>query len=70
MDTTLLLKRAVVWGVSFALGLLVTLGIVFGPMSTTIDTYSIKYFVLTWIPIGMIFVVWADVIMGTKILPD
>ncbi len=70
MDTTLLFKRVLVWGISTVIGLVITLGIIFGPMATDIDTYSVKYMILTWIPVTMIFVVWGDLLMGTKILND
>lgn len=70
MDTTLFIKRLLIWGISFALGTVITLGIIFGPMETDIETYSIRYMVLTIISIAMIFVVWGDLLLGTKILKD
>jgi hypothetical protein len=70
MDTTLVIKRLLIWGISFALGTVITLAIIFGPMKTDIETYSIRYMVLTIISIAMIFVVWGDLLLGTKILKD
>lgn len=70
MDSMLFIRRAMVWGLSFGIGLAITMAIIYGPMETDLYTYSIKYMVLTWIPVSMIFVVWADLFMGTKILND
>lgn len=71
--TSLNIKRAMVWGISFATAFVLSLIIVYGPaplLETDIDTYSVKYFILTVIPMGFIFLVWGDVLLGTKILPD
>lgn len=71
--TSLKIKRAMVWGISFATAFVLSLIIVYGPaplLETDIDTYSVKYFILTVIPMGFIFLVWGDVLLGTKILPD
>jgi len=70
MDTSLMIKRALIYGISTVTGLLITLAIVFGPMETDIETYSITYFVLTWIPISALFVIWGDFFLDAKILPD
>jgi len=70
VDTSLLIKRAIVWGASFGMGLVLALGVVFILMETDLETYSYLYFVLTWIPLSMIFVIWGDALLGTKILPD
>jgi len=70
MDTTLMLKRALVWGIGMATGLILSLVTVYMVLGTDIDTYSMKYFILTVIPIGMIFVIWGDLLLGAKILPE
>lgn len=70
MDTMLWLKRALIWGVSMGAAFALTLFIVFVPMSTDIETYTVVYFILTWIPLGMIGVIWGDALLGTRILPD
>jgi hypothetical protein len=70
MDTTMLIKRGLVWGLSTVVGVAVSLVIVYVVLGTDIDTYSVKYFVLTVIPIGAIFLIWGDLLLGTKILPD
>jgi membrane-anchored protein YejM (alkaline phosphatase superfamily) len=74
----LLVRRLIVWGVSFALGFLVAyLLVVVGlPLininarGMTIDRYGIIYFLVTMVPLALVFVVWLDKFMGTKILPD
>jgi hypothetical protein len=70
MDTTLAIKRAIVFGISAAVGFVATMAIVLGPMETDVETYSYTYFVLTWIPISATVMIWGDVLMGTKILKD
>ena len=70
MNTMLWLKRALVWGVSMGVAFPLTLFIVFGLMSTDIETYTVVYFILTWIPLGIIGVIWGDALLGTRILPD
>lgn len=71
--TSLNIKRAMVWGLSFGTALVLSLGLVYGPeplLNTDIGTYSMKYFILTVLPLGFIFLVWGDALLGTKILPD
>jgi hypothetical protein len=70
MDSMLNMKRAAVWGLSFLVGLIASLAIVYGPMGTDIGTFSYKYFVLMWIPFSMIFLIWGDALLGTHILVD
>lgn len=70
MDTTLFVKRSLIWGISFVIGLIISFGIVLGPMGTDLATFSLKYFVLLVIAVSMIFVVWGDLLLGTKILKD
>ncbi|MFP4321241.1 MAG: hypothetical protein ACLFTK_02190 [Anaerolineales bacterium] len=70
MDTMLWIKRALVWAGSMGLGFVISLAIVYGPMQTDLETYSLTYFIVTWIPLGLIFVIWGDALLGTRILPD
>jgi hypothetical protein len=59
-----------VWVFSFFAALILTLLIVYVGLGTDIQTYSVKYFVVTVIPIAMIFVIWLDYLLDTKMLPD
>lgn len=76
--SSLTVRRLLVWGISFALGFVVTyLIIVVGfpivkPESAgiTLEQYGFGYFIVSYIPIALIFVVWLDAFMGTGILPD
>lgn len=76
--SSLNLRRLVVWGLSVALGFVVTyLLIVVGfpilkPESAgiTLEKYGFGYFIVTFVPIVLIFVTWLDAFMGTNILPD
>jgi hypothetical protein len=76
--SSLNVRRLIVWGVSFLLGFLVAyLLVVVGlPLinvnarGMTIDRYGIIYFLVTMVPLALVFVVWLDKFMGTKILPD
>lgn len=76
--SSLNLRRLVVWGLSVVLGFVVTyLLIVVGfpilkPESAgiTLEKYGFGYFIVTFVPIVLIFVTWLDAFMGTNILPD
>ncbi len=76
--SSLNLRRLVVWVLSFVIGFIVTyLLIVVGfpilkPESAgiTLEKYGFGYFIVTFIPIVLIFVTWLDAFMGTNILPD
>lgn len=63
-------KQAVVWIVSFATATALSLLLVYIPLETDLDTYSIKYFILTVLPIGFLFLIWGDYLLGANILPD
>lgn len=78
--STLTIKRIIVWVVSMALGfgvswLIITL---FLPAvspdqnaeAVSISEYGNLYFLVTMIPLGLMFVCWLDLFMDTKILPD
>lgn len=68
--TSLTIKRALVWGISFVTGFVLTFLLVYLYLDTDIKTYSVKYFLLTAIPLSFLFLVWGDVLLGTNILPD
>ncbi len=77
------LRRAIVFVVSMALGLggahlTITLGFdllplfssVQTPQGVTIAEYGIQYFLVTGVPLGIVFLIWLDYFVGTGILPD
>jgi hypothetical protein len=74
----LFIRRLIVWGVSFVLGfavayILVVVGlpaININARGMTIERYGTIYFLVTMVPLALVFVVWLDKFMGTKILPD
>lgn len=69
-NTVLWIKRGAVWAVSLVTGFILAFLIVVGPMKTDLATFSLTYFVPLGISIGMIFVIWGDALLGTRILPD
>ncbi len=81
--SSLTIRRIVVWVISMVLGLLVGYGtITVGfdmlplfsavqtPQGVSIEEYGMIYYLFTSIPIGLVFVIWLDAFMGTRILPD
>ncbi len=81
--SSLTIRRIIVWVVSMVLGLLVGYGIITvgfdmlplfsavqTPQGVSIEEYGIQYFLFTSIPIGLVFVIWLDAFMDTRILPD
>lgn len=68
--TSLTIKRTLVWGISFVIGFVLTFLLVYLYLDSDIETYSVKYFLLTAIPLSFLFLVWGDVLLGTNILPD
>ena len=40
------------------------------PQGVSIEEYGIQYYLFTSIPIGLVFVIWLDAFMDTRILPD
>ena len=75
----MLMKRLSVWAVSMAIGIAIAAAFVtlilpwMGPNNgnpISIQKYGTIYFIVTAVPIGLIFVVWLDKFMGTRILPD
>ena len=81
--SSLTIRRIIVWVVSMVLGLLVGYGtITIGfdmlplfsavqtPQGVSIEEYGVLYYLFTSVPIGLVFVVWLDAFMDTRILPD
>jgi hypothetical protein len=75
----MLLKRLAVWGISMVLGFAVAAFIVMvllpavpvqNGVPISIQKYGFQYFFWTGFPIGLIFVVWIDALVNTRILPD
>ncbi len=78
--SSLLLRRVVVWTVSMVLGALIGwLIITFvlpglspdkNAKAISIAEYGIIYFLVTVVPLGLIFVTWLDYFLDTRIWPD
>ena len=81
--SSLTIRRIVVWVISMGLGffvgnLIITVGFDLLPLFTSIqskqglsiDEYGILYFLFTAVPMGLVFVIWLDAFMDTRILPD
>jgi len=76
--SSLLIRRAIVWVISMILGFVAAWLIITAifPLikpeaaGTTIQKYGIIYFLTTAVPLGLIFVVWLDYFLDTRILPD
>ena len=79
----LAIRRIIVWVISMILGLAVGYGtITVGfdmlplfsavqtPQGVSIQEYGVIYYLFTSIPIGLVFVIWLDAFMDTRILPD
>ena len=81
--SSLAIRRIIVWGLSMVLGLLVGYGVITvgfdmlplfsavqTPQGVSIEEYGVLYYLFTSIPIGLVFVIWLDAFMDTRILPD
>jgi hypothetical protein len=78
--SSLTLRRIFVWVVSMLLGFALTalfITLVLHRLvasgtgePVTLQKYGQIYFLVTAIPIGLIFVCWLDYFMDTRILPD
>lgn len=77
---SLTVRRIFVWVVSMALGFAVGwLIITFllpalspdpNAEAISIQTYGIIYFLVTVVPLGLLFMTWFDYFLDTRILPD
>jgi len=70
MDISLSVRRAIVWVVSFVTAFVLTFVLVYMILGTNIEKYSNANFVLTAVPLGFVLLIWGDLLLGTKILPD
>ena len=81
--SSLTIRRLIVWVVSMGLGfltalLIITVGFdllplvssIQTPQGTSIQHFGIIYFLVTAIPLGLIYVTWLDYFLNTKILPE
>lgn len=76
--SSLFIRRLIVWGVSLAIGFVISWAIIvigfplINPTAAgmTIEKYGVIYFLVTMIPLALVFVTWLDKFMGTGILPD
>ncbi|NWF68821.1 MAG: hypothetical protein HXY40_07035 [Chloroflexi bacterium] len=76
--SSLTVRRIFVWVVGMLLGFAVSFVLVTGVIwrlvpsgeAISVQDYGYIYFLVTAIPIGIIFVAWLDGFMDTKILPD
>lgn len=76
---SLTVRRLIVWVVGMGLGFLISVLFItvvlpwMGPNAgnpISIQKYGTLYFITTAVPIGLIFVIWLDHFMDTRILPD
>lgn len=81
--SSLTIRRIIVWVISMGLGFVVGNGIITvgfdllplftsiqAPQGISIQEYGTIYFLFTAVPIGLVFVIWLDAFMDTRILPD
>ncbi len=77
--SSLLIRRIIVFVVGLGIGavlaaLFVTLVLPWmGPNNgypISIQKYGIQYFIWTAFPLGLVFVIWLDYFLDTRILPD
>ncbi len=77
--SSLLIRRIIVFVVGFALGAIVSAVFVtmvmpwLGPnggAAIPISKYGYQYFFWTAFPLGIMFIIWLDYFLDTRILPD
>lgn len=77
--SSLLIKRLIVWAVSLGISSVLTALFVtlilpnLGPQNgfpISIQKYGIQYFLWTMLPLALVFLVWLDYFLDTKILPE
>jgi hypothetical protein len=77
--SALWIKRIVVWVVGMGLGIVLSAAFItlvlpwmgpHGGRPISIETYGYQYFLWTFVPLGLVFVVWLDYFLDTRILPD
>lgn len=77
---SLTIRRILVWVVSMILGFIVSYGIIqivlpaLSPdpnaEAISIQVYGIIYFLVTAVPLGLLFMTWFDYFADTRIWPD
>lgn len=78
--SSLLVRRVIAWGVGMALGFVVSWLIItfFLPAvspdpnaeAVSIAKYGRMYFLVTMVPLGLMFMTWLDYFLDAKIWPD
>ncbi len=77
--SALTIRRIIVWVVGLGTGALIATIMVtvilpwLGPnagIPISIEKYGYQYFLWTALPLGLLFVIWLDYFLKTKILPD
>jgi hypothetical protein len=77
--SSLLVRRLIVFVVGLGIGavlsaLFVTLILPWmgphGGFPISVETYGGQYFLWTALPLGLVFVIWLDYFLDTRILPD
>jgi hypothetical protein len=77
--SSLFLRRVVVWVVSMILGFVISALFItavlpwMGPNAGNpipLQKYGTLYYIVTAFPLGLVFVVWLDYFLDTRILPD
>ncbi|NJL57349.1 hypothetical protein HC928_21060 [bacterium] len=78
--SSLLVRRIIAWGVGMALGFVVSWLIItfFLPAvspdpnaeAVSIAKYGRMYFLVTMVPLGLMFMTWLDYFLDAKIWPD
>lgn len=78
--SSLFVRRAIAWGLGMALGFVVSwLLIMFflpavspDPLAeaVSIERYGTLYFLVTMVPLGLMFMTWLDYFLDAKIWPD
>lgn len=77
--SSLTLRRLIVYAVSLGVAFALTAAFVtlvlpwLGPHNghpITIQDYGIQYFIWTALPLALVFLVWLDYFLDTRILPD
>lgn len=75
-DRTLTARRLLVWAISFALGgavsalIMIFLLRVELSVAVPISNYQVPLLPLVTIPMGLLFMIWIDYFMGTRIVAE
>ena len=66
----LFFKKVVAWGLSIVIAFVLSLATVYPVLGSDLETYSMKYFILTVISFAGFFIVWIDYVLGAEVMPD